>query len=622
MCGICGIASRDPSRSSERDLVTTMRDTMEHRGPDGAGIAELRGATLAHRRLSIIDLEHGDQPMTNEDRTIWVTFNGEIYNYPALRAELAARGHCFRTRSDTEVLVHAYEEYGDDFVTRLNGMFAFALLDVPRQRLLLARDPVGIKPLFYAIDGDRLAFASEIKGVLPALRRSPALRYESLQEYLVFRYVAWDRTWYEDVHRVPPGHVGIWEDGRLTLRRYWRPRIVRARPGLDLDAAAVELDRELSQAVEDQLISDVPLGAFCSGGVDSGLVTTYAARGARGFQSFSVGFHDPVWDETALAHDTARRAGADHHVIVATEDAIEQLLPRLIRYHDEPLSHPNSVPLYLLSELAREHVKVVLTGEGADELFCGYPRYHLARLRGAFGAVPRSWRTGTATLLRALPGHRAAKAALLLPRTLEDSLLLNSAYVEPALVEALLGCPVTTAFDARRAILAETLDPSDPAGSLSRFELLTYLTCCLDRMDRMSMAHGLEGRVPFLDNRVLQWGLGVPSTLKLGLRTNKRVVKRLAQGRLTSRIVDGRKSGFGLPLDEWFRGPVLGGVLDRLRDPQHPAATYFDPLVLRKVLADHESRAVNAGDLLWLLANVFLWVEANGAASRVTSRWN
>jgi asparagine synthase (glutamine-hydrolysing) len=615
MCGICGIAAADSHTRVDADRVVAMRDALAHRGPDGAGIKVLPGVTLGHRRLSIIDLEHGDQPMCNEDETVWVTFNGEIYNYAEVRAQLAARGHVFRTRSDTEVLVHGYEEWGDDFVHHLNGMFGFALVDTRRRRTLLVRDHLGIKPLFYAVGDEGLVFGSEIKAVLLGLRRPSALRHESLQEYLIFRYVAWDRTFYQDVLRVPPGHVAVWEQGRVAVRRYWFPPAAVGDAAPSFDEAVRTLDGHLGRSVERQLMSDVPLGAFCSGGVDSGLVTTYAARGSRAFQTFSVGFEDPVWDETPLARDTARRAGTEHHVIVATPGALADTLRRLIHYHDEPLSHPNAVPLYLLSGLARKHVKVVLTGEGADELFAGYPRYHLARVRGALQGVPHFVRAGATAGLRAVPGHRAAKAALLLPATLDDALLLNSAYVEPAVVARLTGGPVDGALATRRQLVAETLVPGDAIGALSRYELLTYLTCALERMDRMSMAHGLEGRVPFLDLDLVQWGLGLPSRFKLGLRTNKRILKQLARRRLSRRIVDGPKSGFGLPLGDWFRGAEFASLVRRMRDPAHPAAAHFDARVLQTAIADHQAGRVDHGELLWLVANVFLWSEPLAAAS-------
>jgi asparagine synthase (glutamine-hydrolysing) len=610
MCGICGIGFADSGAVADSDLVVRMRDVMAHRGPDGAGVVSFPGAALAHRRLSIIDIEHGEQPMANEDDTIWVTFNGEIYNYPDLRRQLLARGHRFRTNCDTEVLVHAYEEYGDAFVNRLNGMFAFAVLDLRRQRLLLARDPLGIKPLFYALQGDRLIFASEIKGVLPALGRSGSMRPQSLQEYLIFRYVAWDRTFYENVMRLPPGHLAVWEAGRFSIERYWSPADSTEASDQSLGSAVTRLDMHLERAVRLQLISDVPLGAFCSGGVDSGLVTAYAARNAAGpFQTFSVGFEDPAWDETELARDTAARAGTDHHVVLATGGALEGILRRLIHYHDEPLSHPNSAPLYELSGLARRHVKVVLTGEGADELFGGYPRYHLARWRGMLDVAPGRLRRLGGAILGALPGHRAEKAALLLPPELEESILLNSAYVDPAVVASLTGASVDAALDARRALVAETVRPGDPVGSISRYELLTYLTCALDRMDRMSMAHGLEARVPFLDVRLVEWAAGLASGLKLGVRSNKRVVKHLARGVLSPRIVDGPKSGFGLPLDAWFRRPELGSLMDRIRDPEHPAAANLDSALARRIADAHAAGTADHGEILWLLANVYLWHE-------------
>jgi asparagine synthase (glutamine-hydrolysing) len=612
MCGIAGVGFASPERQADPETVLRMRDCLAHRGPDGAGVVHFPGASLAHRRLSIIDLELGDQPMANEDDSIWVVFNGEIYNYRELHAELSARGHRFRTRSDTEVLVHAYEEWGDGFVTRLNGMFAFALLDRPRRRLLLARDPLGIKPLFYASDAERVLFASEIKGVLAGWHRPVPIAPDALQEYLIFRYLAWDRTLYQGIRRLPPGHLAVWEAGRLSLQRFWAPSRDAQVQAMALDDATAELDTLLGVAVQRQLISDVPLGAFCSGGVDSGLVSCYAAGASPGgFQTFSVGFEDPRFDESPLARDTARRCGTTHREITATAGALEGTLRKLIWHHDEPLSHPNSVPLHELSGLARQHVKVVLTGEGADELFGGYPRYHIARVRGYLEPVPPVLRSGLAALLRLIPGHRASKAAALLPLSLEDSILLNSAYVDPGMVADITGSPVAGALETRRQLVAEMLDPRDPVGSISRYEVLTYLPCALDRMDRMSMAHGLEGRVPFLDMGLTEWALRLPASLKLGQRTNKRVVKRLAARRLSPRIVHGPKSGFGLPLDAWFRGPEFRSVMETLRDQAHPAAGLFDMATVRRLLDEHQLALADHGEVLWLLTNVWLWYESN-----------
>lgn len=611
MCGICGIAHAAPDRPVSRDALRCMSDAIAHRGPDGEGLHIARGVGLGHRRLSIIDVAGGAQPLANEDESIWVSFNGEIYNYRELGARLRARGHTFRTHSDTEILVHAYEEWGDGFVRELNGMFAFALHDGNRNRVLLARDHLGIKPLFYRIDGNTLRFASEIKALFAGTGASPRPRRESVQEYLIFRYVAGGNAFHEDVQRLPPAHIAVWEHGRLSLQQFWQlpPDEVASR---GIDASADELQELLARSVGSQLMSEVPLGSFCSGGVDSGLVSAFAAdASSHQLQTFAVGFHDTAWDERPLAEDTARRIGSSHHTVIAEPGEFGRLLPRLLWYHDEPLSHPNTIPLYQLSRFARQFVTVVLTGEGADELFCGYPRYHIARWRAAVDFIPRAGRHALARVVSAGRGHRAAKLADSLDLELDDALLLNSAYVSPETVGRLTGNPVDAALSERRRLLAAARSDAGTVATLSRYELSTYLGCALDRMDRMSMAWGLEGRVPFLDIPLVEWGVRLAGRLKLAGTKNKRVVKALAQRRLSPAIAGGAKSGFGVPLDAWFRSPVLGPLVERLTDPGHPAAELFDAREVHRLVESHRGGGADHGEALWLLVNVYLWVEAN-----------
>lgn len=587
-----------------------MRDTISHRGPDGAGLRCAAGVALGHRRLSIIDVAGGSQPLSNEDGTVWVTFNGEIYNYRQLTERLVRRGHRFQTHSDTEVLVHAYEEYGDDFVRELNGMFAFALHDERRHRVLLARDHLGIKPLFYSQTGDTLLFASEIKSILAVCGRTPRLRPEALQEYLIFRYITGGGSFVDDVNRLPAGHLGIWEDGRLTVRPFWSPPTSeRVAPG-DLTDAALEIERLLVRSVESQMMSEVPLGSYCSGGVDSGLVTGYAATASpHQLQTFAVGFRDPAWDESALSARTAVHFGTHHRTVISEPGEFLALLPQLVWYHDEPLSHPNAIPLYQLSRFARRSVTVVLTGEGADELFCGYPRYHIARVRASLAGLPERGRRTLALAARWAPGHRAAKLADLVDRSLDDSLIFNSAYVSPELVARLTRAPIHGAVRERRRLLAEARATDDAVDTLSRYELLTYLGCALDRMDRMAMACSLESRVPFLDIPLVEHVLRLPTSLKLGHRETKRVLKVLARRRLSASVARRSKSGFGVPLGDWFRSPVLAAAVDRLRDPAHPAAEHLDRATLDRILAEHASGRADHGEALWMLTNVYVWHE-------------
>lgn len=614
MCGICGIAHADPSQGIDVGTVVRMRDSMSYRGPDGDGIHVEAGVALAHRRLSIIDVTGGAQPLSNEDGTIWVTYNGEIYNFQELRERLDRLGHCFRTHSDTEVLVHAYEAWGDDFVTQLNGMFAFAIHDVKRGRVLLARDHLGIKPLFYRLDRGTLYFASEIKGIIAGGVRAQ-LRPESLQEYMVFRYMAGGNTFFDGVQRLPSGHIAVFERGRVSTRYFWTPPLDES-AFLSLPEAADALDGLLRRSVESQLMSEVPLGTFCSGGVDSGLVSAFAASASpHALQTFAVGFEDEKWDERALAADTARRIGSDHHTVIAEAGEFLGLLPRLIWHHDEPLSHPNSIPLYQLSRFARQFVTVVLTGEGSDELFCGYPRYHIARWRGAIEPLPSAIRSVLAGVVGVAPGHRAAKLAHSLNEGLDDAILLNSAYVAPDLVARLTRNPVEAALAERRALLARTKSDAGVVATLSRYELLTYVGSALDRNDRMTMAASLEGRVPFLDVPLVEWGLRLPGRLKLAGQSNKVVVKKVADRYLSPAITHGAKSGFGIPLDAWFRSPVFSPLLTRLQDPSHAAAAFFDQSVLQRIVREHVAETANHGDALWLLGNVYLWAEHHVGAA-------
>ena len=612
MCGICGIAYREPERPVEPARLVRMRDALAHRGPDGTGLHQHKNVGLGHRRLSIIDLAGGAQPLANEDETVWVTFNGEIYNYRELTRRLENLGHRFRTQCDTEVLVHAYEQYGLSFPAQLNAMFTFGLHDTARQRVVLARDHLGIKPLFYAVTDEGLFFASEIKAILAALNRPAVMNSAALQEYLTFRYTAWDRTFFAGIHRLPPGHILVWEQGSVTVQPFWEVTKGTGASHADEAEAAEALDTLLDRAVHAQLMSDVPLGTFCSGGIDSGLVTGYAARHApERLHTFSVGFSEAGWDETPLARDTATRFGTQHHTLTAGCDEFASLLSRLIWYNDEPLSDPNSVPIYLVSKLARQFVTVVLTGEGADELFCGYPRYHLARVSALAGQLPRWTRGAAGSVARSLPGRRAALLARVLPGGLEEGILYNSAYVAPELVAALSRSPIDDALDHRRALLREALDAEDPIATISRYELRTYLSCLLERMDRMSMASGLEGRVPMLDTQLVEFALRLPSTFKIGGTTTKRVLKRVARRHLGPRVARRRKSGFGLPLGAWFRSPAFNGVLRSLRDPDHPAAAYFNHKALVSLVDGHLSGQRDHSPALWLVLNVYLWHEVH-----------
>ena len=389
MCGIAGIVATHALRPDDRGRVLRMRDVLAHRGPDGAGVFADDRAALGHRRLSIVDLAGGAQPMANEDETIQVVFNGEIYNHADLRPQLEAAGHRYHTRSDTETIVHAYEQWGDDCVQRFRGMFAFAIWDAPRRRLLLARDRLGVKPLYWAWAGDRLLFASEIKAILESGLIAARANEAVLPEVLATRATAGEETLFRGIHKLMPGHVLTMADGHVQQRRYWdvpsAPEPAATAKGRADDAEAFRA--LLDESVRMRLMSDVPLGVFLSGGIDCSAIAGLMARRVGKLQTFSVAFEDRACNELEYAREVAASIGAEHHEVIVGERDFFGALPRLIWHEDEPIAHPSSVPLYFVSELARRHVKVVLTGEGSDELLAGYGRYPRALLNWRLGGV-------------------------------------------------------------------------------------------------------------------------------------------------------------------------------------------------------------------------------------------
>src|SRR5213593_1085991 len=410
MCGIAGIVSLDLREPVEEARVKRMRDVLRHRGPDGEGLWAEGPVGLGHRRLAIVDVAGGHQPMANEDETVWITYNGEIYNHAALRPGLEARGHRYRTRSDTETILHAYEEDGERCVERLDGMFAFALWDRPRGRLLLARDRLGIKPLYYTFTRDELLFASEIKAILAALPNRPALDATVVPEFLATRSVSGAQTFFRDVETLLPGRTLTWSVGEgMRTRRYWQLPATLDEAPAGLAERAACLREHLTAAVRSHLMTDVPLGLFLSGGIDSSALAILMARMIEEpVRTFSVGFDDPRANELSWARLVADKIGAEHREVIVSPGEFFAALPRLIWHEDEPIATPASVPLHFVSRLARDHVKVVLTGEGADELFLGYNRYRVTAWNQRLGrvweaAVPGGIRRTSALIARALP---------------------------------------------------------------------------------------------------------------------------------------------------------------------------------------------------------------------------
>jgi asparagine synthase (glutamine-hydrolysing) len=617
MCGICGVAGGEPAHG--RLLVERMCAAMTHRGPDDAGISQLDATTLGMRRLSIIDLEGGHQPMTNEDSTVWVVQNGEIYNHIELRESLIAAGHIFRTKSDTEVLVHGYEEWGDSFVERLNGMFAFAVLDRRRGIVLLARDRMGIKPLHYAVDGDRLVFASELKALLgdPVLRRG--VDELALEQYLAYEFVPSPRSIVRGISKLRPGHTLTWSvaERRARVDRYWAPRLNLdgSRNARDLDEECSELLRVLRESVRKELISDVPLGVFLSGGIDSSAVAAMMTQLGGDVKTFSVGFAERSFDESSYAREVARHLGTDHHELTLDPDAMLGLIPRLAQLLDEPLGDASIIPTFLLSEFTRRHVKVALGGDGGDELFAGYPTLQAHRLAGYYLRAPRAVRRAIVEpVVRRLPVSRANLS-------FDFRAKRFVAGAEEPVPERHRRWMGSFGPEERAAVLshgvsgqADGLDSEysgiDPFNQALLLDMRLYLeNDILVKLDRASMMASLEARVPLLNNDFVAFATGLPLDLKLrGLRS-KYLLKRALRGILPAQILSRPKKGFGIPVAEWFRGPLREQLLSVLGADRIRADGFFDPTAVQRLIDDHMSGRRDNRKQLWTLFAFQMWHE-------------
>ncbi len=622
MCGIAGIVAADRLDASERERVTRMRDVISHRGPDDAGMFVDDRAALGHRRLSIVDLAAGHQPLSNEDETVWIVFNGEIYNHASVRPELEAAGHRYRTRSDTETIVHAYEQWGDACVDRLRGMFAFAIWDAPRRRLLLARDRLGVKPLYWAMAGGRLLFGSEIKSILESGLIRASANEGALPELLGTRYLSGAETLFNGIHRLLPCHTLVFEDGTVSTRAYWDIPVGRAPENLARlsDRDVVGRFRELlEESVRIRLMADVPLGMFLSGGLDSSAIAALMAGMIdRPLQTFSVAFKDRAFSELDYARQVATAIKADSHEIVIDDQDFFGALPRLIWHEDEPIAHPSSIPLYFVSALARDHVKVVLTGEGSDELLAGYGKYPRAlvnwRAAAAYGVVPAPLRTWIAeSLVPKLPsrlGRYAKRSFLAMPRTPEAMFFDNFAAIglrrQAALLSPAFASQATPerAYGASRAYFDAPNGHSTTLDRLLYTDLKTYLVELLMKQDQMSMAASIESRVPFLDHRLVEFAAGLPARMKLrGFRT-KWILREAVREILPREILTRKKMGFPVPFGVWMKGAWGGVARDVLLDPRSRQRGIIDPAAVERLIAAHASGETDGGDALWSLLNL------------------
>jgi asparagine synthase (glutamine-hydrolysing) len=624
MCGIAGIVSSTALRADDHARVPLMRDVAAHRGPDDAGLFGDERAALGHRRLSIVDLAAGHQPLANEDQTIWIVFNGEIYNHAAVRPALEAAGHHYRTKSDTETIVHAYEQWGDACVDRLRGMFAFAIWDAPRRRLLLARDRLGVKPLYWTRVGDRLLFGSEIKSILGSGLIRAEADEAKLPELLSTRYLSGPETLFKGIHRLLPGHTLVFEDGRVVTRQYWD-----VPTGQRSDSVAKMSDRNLverfrqllEEAVRIRLMADVPLGMFLSGGLDSSAIAALMAGMIdRPLQTFSVAFKQRAFSELEYARQVSRAIGADAHEIVIDDEDFFGALPRLIWHEDEPIAHTSSVPLYFVSELARQHVKVVLTGEGSDELLAGYGKYPRSlvnwRAAAAYGVIPtpvRSWIADT--VVPKLPRQvrrYASRSFVSVERTPEAMFFDNFAAIGLRRQRMLLnpkfsGARAADVYGLSRAYYDAPNGCSTVLDRLLYADLKTYLVELLMKQDQMSMAASIESRVPFLDHTLVEFAATLPPRLKLRGFTTKWILREAVRSILPPDILSRPKMGFPVPFALWMRGRWSAVARDVLLDRRSRQRGIIEPGAVERLIAAHAAGTSEGGDAIWALLNLELW---------------
>ncbi len=613
MCGIAGFFYRDGSREASLDELKPMLDEIVHRGPDDWGYHLDGPLGFGMRRLSIIDIETGQQPVHNEDKTVWAVFNGEIYNFVELRPMLEAKGHRFYTKGDTEVIVHLWEEYGPEFVHHLRGMFGIALWDSRTKQFMLVRDRLGIKPLYYSETARGLFFGSELKCLLAhsAVKRQPD--YDAINAYLELQYIPAPMSAIQGIRKLLPGHYMLLQNGRLTIREYWDAPLAPEVNGRSYDDFKEELEAELVRVVKMQLITDVPLGVFLSGGVDSSLVAILMAREmGEPVKSFSIGFDHEEFDELKYARVIAERYETEHHEEIVHADAID-LLPKLVRFYDEPFADSSAIPTYYVSRMARRHVTVVLSGDGGDEIFGGYTRYRDQRKYERFDRMLGPLRRpmfGAATKLLPFPLN---KRAILhrLSRSLQDIYRDQMSFFTPLWLERVAPHPP---IDGKRNGVAswdewwKRAEGNPFLLQLGYVDMKTYMVDdCLVKTDRASMAASLETRVPFLDHKIVELASKMPLDHKIRGDISKYILKDILRPHVPDGFADRPKMGFGVPLVEWFRRDLRDYVRDRLLSQRARQRGLFDMRFVEQMIDYHQSGRMNLSGMLWALLFLEEW---------------
>ena len=618
MCGIAGYIDGS-SHKLGSDTLRSMANAIAHRGPDDSGFFEstTRSGTyavgLAHRRLAIIDLHTGHQPIANEDGSVQIVFNGEIYNFKKLRNQLIALGHIFKTNSDTETIVHAYEEYGEQCVGLFRGMFSFAIWDAKLERLFLARDRFGKKPLFIRKESDTLIFASEIKSLLVTARVDASVDDSAIQDYLLYRYVPAPRTLFRNIAKLPPGSYAVWQDGQLRTERYYSPADLQPyRRSEHLEDPVGSFLEYLDDAVSCRMISDVPFGAFLSGGIDSSAIVGLMARHSElPVKTFSVGFAESQYSELDYARVIAEQFATDHHELVISESDLMDKLPELVHFRDAPIAEPSDIPIYLLAKEARKTVKMVLTGEGSDEMLGGYPKHVYERFTRYYQVIPGLLRRrALEPLVQRLPYRfRRAKTAIAtmgiddysermarwfgaVSRREIKQLVLNGGsqkHLTPDWQEYQSG-------------------PRSDLRSILSFDQTSWLPDnLLERGDRMTMAASLEARMPFMDHELSEFASSLPDRFRVRGLTTKWLLRKAMTRLLPRAILDRPKVGFRVPVNEWFRGPMRDYLHDHLTSASSMTRNYYNVDELNRLLKEHLSGRQNHEKLLWCLLNLEIW---------------
>jgi asparagine synthase (glutamine-hydrolysing) len=601
-----------------------MRDVITHRGPDDDGIFIDGPVGLGHRRLSIVDVAAGHQPMTNEDGTLHITYNGEIYNHADYREELEARGHVYRTHCDTETILHLYEEHGADCVQHLRGMFAFAIWDQRRRELFIARDRLGVKPLYYAhTDDGSLYFGSEIKTLLTANAVKPEINFEALPDYLANHATSGEETLFRSVKRLLPGHTLVWRDGQVEIKRYWDVSFAKTSDTARGDQDYIDEWADLFRtSVRLRLMADVPLGMFLSGGIDSSAIAAVmSTMVSEPIKTFSVAFKEREANELEYARLIAEAYKTNHHEVVVSPEEFFSALPKLVWHEDEPLAHPSSVALYFVSRLASQHVKVVLTGEGSDELLAGYARYRKTIYNLALGAryhgtMPAAIRNAIRNRIDGLPVNSKVRQKLVrtflsLQPDIESIYFDNFAVFSRSAQNDLL-TPETRArtgaldpYAGVRSLLEKT-DAQSPLDRLLYADIKTYLHELLMKQDQMSMAASVESRVPFLDHKLVEFTSRLPERLKLRGWTTKYVLRKAMKGVLPEAILSRPKMGFPVPIGKWFRGPYRSIINEYVLSGRALSRGIFQEVMVRSLVNRHDA-GEDHSERLWALVNFEMW---------------